>query len=97
MYKEQSVALLNDLKSSNQYREFKEINRIAGKYPSAYNFNNKINVFCSNDYLGMSQNKEVMLSMIDAIIKLCAGAGGSRNIGGSHKYFSMLEKVLLQS
>lgn len=33
MYKEQSIALLNDLKSSNQYREFKEINRIAGKYP----------------------------------------------------------------
>ncbi|MCG2184749.1 5-aminolevulinate synthase [Staphylococcus epidermidis] len=96
MYKEQSIALLNDLKSSNQYREFKEINRIAGKYPSAYNFNNKINVFCSNDYLGMSQNKEVMLSMIDAIIKLGAGAGGSRNIGGSHKYFSMLENMLAE-
>ena len=44
----------------------------------------------------MSQNKEVMLSMIDAIIKLGAGAGGSRNIGGSHKYFSMLENMLAE-
>lgn len=36
----------------------------------------------------MSQNKEVMLSMVDAIIKY--GAGGSRIIGGTHKYFSLI-------
>lgn len=42
----------------------------------------------------MSQNKDVMLAMIDAIIKYGSGAGGSRNIGGSHKYFSLLENAL---
>lgn len=82
MYTDRSMYLIEELKSSNQYREFKEINRIAGNYPLAQSSQEHINVFCSNDYLGMSQNKEVMLSMIDAVIKFGAGAGGSRNIGG---------------
>ncbi|MEB7040066.1 5-aminolevulinate synthase [Staphylococcus gallinarum] len=94
MYKKRCNNLIDELKITNQYREFKEINRIGGNYPLAKNNSSEINVFCSNDYLGMSQNKEVMLSMIDAIIKYGAGAGGSRNIGGTHKYFSLLEKSL---
>lgn len=94
MYSKHSMSLIEGLKVSNQYREFKEINRVAGKYPLAYSSEDHINVFCSNDYLGMSQNKEVMLSMIEALINFGAGAGGSRNIGGSHKYFSMLENTL---
>lgn len=94
MYKKRCNDLVNELKITNQYREFKEINRVGGNYPLAKNNSSEINVFCSNDYLGMSQNKEVMLSMVDAIIKYGAGAGGSRNIGGTHKYFSLLEKSL---
>lgn len=94
MYTKKCDDLVNELKISNQYREFKEINRIGGEYPLAKINNSEINVFCSNDYLGMSQNKEVMLSMIDAIIKFGGGAGGSRNIGGTHKYFSLLGKSL---
>lgn len=94
MYKKRCNDLVDELKITNQYREFKEINRVGGNYPLAKNNNSEINVFCSNDYLGMSQNKEVMLAMVDAIIKYGAGAGGSRNIGGTHKYFSLLEKSL---
>ena len=94
MYTKRANDMLVELKNNNQYREFKDINRIGGEYPLAKSNNSEINVFCSNDYLGMSQNKEVMLAMIDAIIKYGSGAGGSRNIGGSHKYFSLLENAL---
>ena len=81
MYTKRANDMLLELKNNNQYREFKDINRIGGEYPLAKSNNSEINVFCSNDYLGMSQNKEVMLAMIDAIIKYGSGAGGSRNIG----------------
>lgn len=51
-------------------------------------------MFCSNDYLGMSQNQEVINVMGDALKEYGAGAGGSRNIGGSHKYFKLLENEI---
>ena len=94
MYTKRANDMLVELKNNNQYREFKDINRIGGEYPLAKSNNSEINVFCSNDYLGMSQNKDVMFAMIDAVIKYGSGAGGSRNIGGSHKYFSLLENAL---
>ncbi len=48
------------MKESGQYREFVTINRIRGQYPLAQSVTQKsteqVVVWCSNDYLGMSQH-----------------------------------------
>ncbi|MBH9582262.1 5-aminolevulinate synthase, partial [Staphylococcus felis] len=36
MYSKHIMSLIEGLKVSHQYREFNEINRVAGKYPLAY-------------------------------------------------------------
>lgn len=84
------------LKSSGEYRTFKTVNRINGKYPLAtVNNNDKpAVVWCSNDYLGMSQHPGTVKAMIAAIHSHGAGSGGSRNIGGTHKYYPLLESAL---
>jgi 5-aminolevulinate synthase len=87
---------LQNLKKSGQYREFITINRIRGSYPMARVDSGKEHtvVWCSNDYLGMSQNSEVIEAMQRAIQLYGAGSGGSRNIGGTHSYYSLLETAI---
>ncbi len=88
------------MKESGQYREFVTINRIRGQYPLAQSVTQKsteqVVVWCSNDYLGMSQHHIVTEAMHDAIRSLGAGSGGSRNIGGTHSYYTALESALAE-
>lgn len=91
-------ALLQDkleaLHTSGQYRQFTTLNRICGRYPLAHltdNNDSEVVVWCSNDYLGMSQHQDVRAAMHHAVDSYGAGAGGSRNIGGTHNLFSRLE------
>ncbi|EBV3243181.1 5-aminolevulinate synthase [Salmonella enterica subsp. enterica serovar Oranienburg] len=88
---------ISALKESGQYRTFQTINRINGSYPEAYTDDDeqkKVVVWCSNDYLNMSQNPQVIESMHKAIEQYGAGAGGSRNIGGTHSCFEKLESAI---
>ncbi|MBP0450822.1 5-aminolevulinate synthase [Kitasatospora sp. RG8] len=79
-------------------REFLEIGRRSGEFPSATarrdGVDSQISVWCSNDYLGMGQNRHVVEAMKAAIDAHGVGSGGSRNIGGTNHYHVQLEQEL---
>ena len=56
------------------------------------NINPDTTVWCSNDYLNMSHNKEVINRMIQVIKEVGTGSGGARNISGTTPYHDQLEK-----
>jgi len=89
---------LADLKRENRYRVFADILRQRGAYPRADHFSHAekrpITVWCSNDYLGMSQHPKVLTAMHDAIDRAGAGSGGTRNISGTTHYHVELESEL---
>lgn len=97
MYQSLLRQQLELLKSSNQYRTFTTLSRICGRYPLAKlddSEQDPVVVWCSNDYLGMSQHPAVRREMHLALERHGAGSGGSRNIGGSHQLYARLENSL---
>src|SRR5210317_1964297 len=89
---------IDRLKSEGKYRVFNDILRERGKFPKAiwygkYNIKEIVN-WCSNDYLGMGQNKVVIDAMHTALNQTGAGSGGTRNIGGTSHYHVALEGEL---
>ena len=75
---------LDKLKNDGNYRIFADLEKIAGNFPQALNYLensvSEVTVWCSNDYLGMSQNQLVIDSMIDAVNKVGAGQAGALSI-----------------
>ena len=89
---------IQSLKAQGKYRVFNDIVRERGEFPKAiwyskYNIKNIIN-WCSNDYLGMGQNKYVLDAMHTALDQTGSGSGGTRNIGGTSHYHVALESEL---
>lgn len=92
--------LIKTLKDTGKYRVFNDILRENGKFPQAiwygpYAIKNITN-WCSNDYLGMGQNKVVLDAMHTALDMTGAGSGGTRNIAGTSHYHVALEHELAQ-
>jgi len=54
----------------------------------------EVTVWCSNDYLGMGRNRQVLDSMHKTLDMYGAGAGGTRNISGHNQHAMALEKTL---
>lgn len=90
---------LTELRASGQYRTFVTLNRLCGQYPQAQQERDStrpVTVWCSNDYLGMSQHIVVLQAMHEALDLYGAGSGGSRNIAGTYKIYNLLEQSIAE-
>ena len=90
--------VITKLVDEGKYRVFNDILRERGEFPKSiwygpYNIKNIVN-WCSNDYLGMGQNKVVIDAMHTALDQTGSGSGGTRNIGGTSHYHVALESEL---
>ena len=99
-YKKYFADELTSLKSQGLYRKFREINRNQVNFPKATErFEGKeraVEVWCSNDYLNLSQHPVVILESIKVIKELGTGSGGTRNISGTSSYHADLENDLAE-
>ncbi len=87
---------IDRLKAEGRYRIFNDLERKAGLFPLAKSHitGRTVTVWCSNDYLGMGQHPKVITAMAEAIGRLGSGAGGTRNISGTHHAIVQLEETL---
>jgi 5-aminolevulinate synthase len=86
---------LTRLHDEQRYRVFVEIERTAGRCPYAVWHSPRglrdIVIWCSNDYLGMSQHPDVIRAMSETASRTGIGAGGTRNIAGTNSPLVELE------
>ncbi|MEL6860786.1 MAG: 5-aminolevulinate synthase [Pseudomonadota bacterium] len=89
---------LDTIHDEGRYRVFVDLHRHRGEFPRATarfeHGERDIIVWCSNDYLGMGQDEDVLDAMHEAIDSFGAGSGGTRNISGTTRYHVDLEKEL---
>jgi len=92
---------LKRLKEDGAYRYFLEVNKSAQHFPHFYYINpdgkqhSAVN-WCSNDYLGMSTQEEVIAKLAFVSHRSGTGSGGTRNISGTTNHHKELEKILAE-
>ncbi|MEL6374380.1 MAG: 5-aminolevulinate synthase [Pseudomonadota bacterium] len=97
-YDKRFEAHVQTLRDEGRYRVFADLKRQRGAYPAATDCSQTapgdVTVWCSNDYLGMSQHPKVIAAMHAALDDVGAGSGGTRNISGTTHYHVELEAAL---
>ena len=90
---------LQQLKESGAYRYFLEVNKSAQHFPNFYYTDKQgqqhaaVN-WCSNDYLSMSTQEEVITKLGFVTHRSGTGSGGTRNISGTTNHHKELERTL---
>lgn len=90
---------IRQLKESGSYRYFLEVNKSAQHFPHFYYSNEEgvqrsaIN-WCSNDYLCMSTEEDVIAKLGFVTHRSGSGSGGTRNISGTTIHHRELERTL---
>ena len=89
---------LNRLKEEGGYRYFLQLNKSARHFPVFYyesggKSKRAVN-FCSNDYLGMSVEEEVIGKLSYVVHQSGTGSGGTRNISGTTQQHQSLELLI---
>ncbi|HSV00741.1 MAG TPA: 5-aminolevulinate synthase [Roseiarcus sp.] len=89
------------LKAEGRYRTFANLERDARRFPMAQwrpegkeDQPRDVTVWCSNDYLSMGGHPDVIEASVKAARAHGAGAGGTRNISGTHNPIVELEAEL---
>src|SRR5271166_284664 len=100
-YEQRFEDAINRLKAEERYRIFANLERDASRFPMAMwrpageeARPREVTVWCSNDYLGMGGHKDVIEASVSAARAHGAGAGGTRNISGTHNPIVELEAEL---
>lgn len=89
---------LTELKEEGRYRTFFPVTRDRENYPNVTLVRNgipqQVVVWCSNDYLSLSQHPHLKKAMTAALTHVGVGAGGTRNISGTTHFHVALEQRL---
>lgn len=89
---------LEGLKRKHNYRNFIDLGRHTARFPRAViedeHGRREVTIWCSNDYLAMGQHPVVIEAMREAAAHDGAGAGGSRNVGGTSQRHAALERAV---
>jgi 5-aminolevulinate synthase len=100
-YDQHFQSAIAQLKMEKRYRVFANLERDAVRFPTALwrpegeeDAPREVTIWCSNDYLGMGGHRAVVDAARDALDRHGAGAGGTRNISGTHNPIVELEAEL---
>jgi 5-aminolevulinate synthase len=85
---------LDRLRQTNSYRAFLAADNRADRPGYADSPDGTLQVWCSNDYLELSQHPAVIQSVVDELRRQGVGSGGSRNISGTSRVHGRLEAEL---
>src|ERR1035437_37759 len=86
---------LDDIRAQGRYREFTALQKQAERFPRYRRPDgSEVLVWSSNDYLAMGGHPLVVEAACTAARKMGAGAGGTRNIGGTSPAHDALEAEL---
>ena len=89
---------LHQLKESGNYRYFLDVNKSARHFPVFYYESGGVSKravnFCSNDYLGMSVEEDIIAKLSFTAHHSGTGSGGTRNISGTTQHHVSLEQTI---